>query len=170
MKYFTKEWHGGGWNGYQLEQTRDAYFRRLEAIRLNFPPQVSKLATEVDLQSGLIKRVRYVNKRPQSLFLSLRCGGIFQGYQDLDLEYQNVAISDEDLASLELLADIEHVEMLADEVDFGPPGNFVHRILFSDYDDIEIGFSSVAIRRSRIGRRSFEKDPVPFEVVSKFES
>jgi hypothetical protein len=170
MKYFTKEWHGGGWNGYQLEQTRDAYFRRLQAIRLNFPKQVSKLATEVELQSGLIRRVRYLNKRPRSLQLSLRCGGIFQGYQDLDLIYENVVVSDEDLASLELLADIERVEMLADEVDFGPPGQFVHRILFSDYDDIEIGFQSVEINRNRIGRRSFEKDPIPFAVVSKFES
>ena len=49
MKYFTKEWHGGGWNGYQLEQTRDAYFRRLQAIRVEFPKDVALLATDVIL-------------------------------------------------------------------------------------------------------------------------
>ncbi|NND71206.1 MAG: hypothetical protein HKN43_06475 [Rhodothermales bacterium] len=170
MKYFTKEWHGGGWNGYQLEQTRDAYFRRLEAIKLTFPQDVSRLATEVDLQSGLIRKVRYRNHRPWSLQILLRCGGVFQGYQDLDLEYNNVIVSEEDLVSLEMLADIDRVEMLVDEVDFGPPGKYVHRILFSDYDDIEIGFGSVSIKKSRSSRRSFEKDPVPFAIVPAFTS
>lgn len=166
MKYFTKEWHGGGWNGFQLEQTRDAYFRRLEAIRLGFPPAVSKLATEVDLQFGLIKKVRYRNRLPYALYLSLRCGSVFQGYQDLDLTYIDVDVSDEDLVSLELLADIEKVEMLADEVDIGPPGQFVHRILFSDYDDIAIGFRTVSINRERSSSRSFDKDPTPFAIIS----
>lgn len=166
MKYFTKEWHGGGWNGYQLEQTRDAYFRRLQAIKLNFPPSVSQLATDVDLQSGLIRKVRYRNRRPRALYLSLRCGGLYQGYQDLDLEYKDVVVSDEDLVSLELLSDVERVELLADEVDVGPPGKYVHRILFSDYDDIEIGFRDVAIRKTSMPSRTFTKDPLPFAVIS----
>lgn len=166
MKYFTKEWHGGGWNGFRLEQTRDAYFRRLAAIRLSFPDAVSRLATEVDLQNGLIKKVRFRNRRPYLLYLSLRCGGAFQGYEDVDLVYHDVVVSDEDLVSLELLAEIRGVEMLADEVDVGPPGEYVHRILFSDYDDIAIGFRTVGIQKKpSIGRR-FAKDPTPFAIVS----
>lgn len=166
MKYFTKEWHGGGWNGFRLEQTRDAYFRRLAAIRLSFPPVVSRLATEVDVQDGLIKKVRYRNRRPYLLHLSLKCGGPFQGYEDVDLIYSDVVVSDEDLVSLELLAEIRDVEMLADEVDMGPPGQFVHRILFSDYDDIAIGFKTVAIQKKPSHGRRFARDPMPFAIVS----
>lgn len=150
MKYFTQEW-AEGLEEDEAARVRGRYWARIDAIRAELSPEVRRLALEVNIHDGLVRRIEF-DRRSRRLTLALRCGDLQVGYSDVDLIYDDVDVDRLDRAALQAAAEDPRSEALYDEVDVRPPSRFVHLILFGcnvapfrPYREVEIDFSTLDV-------------------------
>lgn len=163
MEYFTRSWAWGDLTPEESEETRRAYWSRVESIAGRLPREVAELATRVDLHDAIIRCVR-VDRRAAGLWIELRCGDCQTGYFDAVLRYSGVPLDETDLASLEERARDPETEVLYDEVDVDGDGRLCHRFLFCPEGELEIRFTSFSLSRQKKDRRI---EPRPEDVYSE---
>jgi len=88
-----------------------------------------------------------MDRAARSLTISLRCGDLQVGYFDVDLAYADVDLNLLDPGVLEAIATDPKTELLYSEIDLGPPGRFVQRIIFWSIPmrQIEFAFGNVKV-------------------------
>ena len=160
MNYFTKEWVSGTLPDEEWEKAHVLYLEYIESILPRLSSSVAKLAKEINLHDGLIRKC-IIDRQAAKLNLILRCGNLQSGYSDISLHYSNVEFSMEELTTLAELTRSRQVELLYDEVDLNESSYFVHRLLFSSLDEISITFAQLEIKKENQPNRSlsFEGDP-----------
>jgi len=118
----------------------------------------------VNLHDG---RFRAATLRSPSgvLEMHLRCGDLQVGYFDLDLTYRSVNLSEAEVAELAAAVNLPETEVLYDEVDLGPEGSFVHRLLLWPRGELVIPFADLALRRRPTRSRRFRAPTPRFNAV-----
>jgi len=135
---------------------RDAYWRNLALLAPRLPPNVHKLATEVNLHDALIVQF-LVSRGCSELRTRYVCGDLQTGYLDLVLVYSGVLMAKLNTVLLKEIADDPSSEALYDEIDTGETGIFAHSVLFRPYREIKIIFEDVAIHSRALANRGRPK-------------
>jgi hypothetical protein len=161
MKFFTREWANGELPDDEWAETAAAYRRHLDLLLPSLPESVARLAREINLHDGLIRRVS-VDRRADELVLNLRCGDLQTGYFDLDLVYLGVDLSSVDLVTLANCARDPETELVYDEVDLDAQENYLHRILFGPAGEVSIPFSRLQVECTAQPDRSFPPVDDPY--------
>jgi hypothetical protein len=147
MKYFTEAFAFCGLTDEQCLAAIEAYAARIEDIKSQLSPELSKLATStVNLHDGLIRHVA-LDRPARSLSLGLRCGDLQVGYFDVDLVYADVDLNLLNSAVLEAIATDPETELLYNEIDLGSARRFVHRVIFwpTPMREIEVVFGRLQV-------------------------
>jgi hypothetical protein len=136
MRFFTldryHEWYRrGSWVG--LKRALREYRSHLRAAQL--PDAARSLASLAGTDDGLLVEGVYAPRR-RELTLTLRCGDVPRGYFDLVLNYREADLAPAHEATLARIARttlddsrFSH-DLFIHEVDLGPDGRLVHRLLW----------------------------------------
>jgi hypothetical protein len=141
LKFFTKEWLRGERDDEELYAAYSEYQAHLKTIRDSLTTVLRTLFS-YRLHDGLVKTV---NRRiPENeLFVTLIIGDLQVGYQRLDLTYRNAELTQSDLEMLVRASRTEKIEILEDEWDLSDSRKFIHRLIFSTHQEIEIAFDDI---------------------------
>ena len=144
MKFFTRSWCDGDMSDADAEGVQQRYQDHLARIVPRLSDPVRRLATEVNVHDGLIRRIQF-DPSSKTLCLELRCGDLQVGYFDLDLVYGEATLTPDDLDRLDRLASDAEAEALYDEVDILGDA-YSHRILFWPSLEVEIEFRALTLQ------------------------
>ena len=169
----------------QQQAVRQAFHDHNERIRPLLPPPLQRLQ-ETDLNDGLIRSLR-IDPGKRTLQLCLLCGDLQQGYFDLTLDYQEIALTPQETSLLCLIAHEESAEIYWDEIDLEEGGGspvFIHRLLWNTYistwpdrvagecyvnstltPEIELRFSGLEIEIIPRPNRQFSRVDNPITIV-----
>lgn len=129
---------------------------RLHVEELGLPRRLRELARR-NLRDSRLRRI-VVDRRTRQVILFLRHGpdasgngahngrgpGEGEGFRDLEILYHRVDLDRLDAGLLETRAADPDTAILADEMDRGEDGLFVHRLLFHPDGEIELSFRDAA--------------------------
>lgn len=164
MKYFTRGLAGGEFTDEESEAVVAAYHRHLQEITPRLPPELVRLATEIQLHDAVIDRVR-INRAAKTLNLSLLGGDLDQPqYCLVELAYSGAGLGDGPVEVLRRCARDRETTILDHEIDIDPrDGTFEHRILFDPEGEISIWFDRMTLnvtprpdRRVQLGAEFLE--------------
>jgi hypothetical protein len=141
LKYFTRQWRHGDCSDHESEATVAAYRAHIDRLLPRLPQSLKTLVQDVSLHDGLIVRGD-LDRRRDTFSLELRCGDLHVGYFDLELRYRGVNLGRLDVALLAKQARDPGIEILYDELDVVSEDRYLHSILFSTDDEIQIEFST----------------------------
>ena len=150
MRFFTREWATGELTDEEYDAAFPAYASALAALDL--PSDAARLA-ETDLHDGILERLSSDDSR---LSLSFITGDLQQGYFSTLIVYSGCVPSTQALEKLRAFVGQPRIELLYSEVDRDGE-SFMHRMLFSTYDDVEVRFTSVDTTQSGRADRSLTK-------------
>ncbi len=154
MKFFTPEWATGELTDEEFESTEDRYSDYLSD--LNLPAKVLSLA-KADLHDGLMERV---HEAAGTLTVTLVCGDLQRGYFETTITYEDPLAWGANVTLPQFAAKGSDLEVIEHEVDRLDSG-FVHRILFSSYEETEIAFSSASVSQRFRESRQLKSDTSP---------
>ena len=154
MKFFTPEWATGVLTDEEFESTEDRYSDYLSD--LNLPAEVLSLA-KTDLHDGLVERV---HEASGTLTVTLVSGDLQRGYLETTITYEAPLAWGANVTLLQFAAKGSDLEVIEHEVDRHDSG-FVHRILFSSHEEIEIAFSSASVSQRPRESRQLRSDTSP---------
>lgn len=147
MKYFTRGWSSGEHDDDEAERMREAYSRRVAALRPEMSQSLAELVTAVSLHDALVDRVLW-DRAARRLQLELICEHQPKGWVGLRLVYCDAQVSDRTLDILAERARDRRTQVLYDEVDLEKDGLWVHRILFWPEGEISVYFTSLELTRA----------------------
>ncbi len=156
MKYFTEEWAYGDMSDAMVDKTCSDYLQHIENLLPFLPKSIAILARDTNLHDGLIKHC-IINYSECNMNLVLRCGDLQVGYFDLNLSYLGVDFKKSNILNLRKLTKDPNTGIGYDEIDKIRTNIFIHRILFWNYKEIEIVFSSLELERIPKSCREFKK-------------
>ncbi len=78
MNYFTPAWHSGELSIEECESVSRAYRAHVKGIVPKLPEPLGKLATQISLHDGLIRKV-LLDHCDERLTIKLRCGNLQVG-------------------------------------------------------------------------------------------
>jgi hypothetical protein len=104
------------------------------------PQSALRLATEVSLHDGLLRRAHCSS---HSLELLIRAGDQQRGYFDARLFYGDASVHPDDARFVEASAGRRDIELLYDEFDSETERRWVHRILFWPYHEVSVTFATL---------------------------
>ncbi|PCI91631.1 hypothetical protein COB11_08285 [Candidatus Aerophobetes bacterium] len=162
MKYFTEDWHTGKLTDSQTNKSLKEYSQHLDTIYNDLPFVLKALSRNLPLHDGRILSVCYHSSNRK-----LVLNGIFG---DLEIGYFSLRISYLELFSfesnyLEAIKEKPFLEILSDEIDITVDSQYLHRILFSSYDEIEIQFSSLSIELSEADSKDYKKQKPKIDII-----
>ncbi len=137
----------------------EAYARHLEGMRGRFGDHVVELATLPGVDDGLIVEVHH-DRTARTMTLTLRCGHLKMGYNDLAITYQGADIDDLDdlvlarLARSTIDASDHDADVAWHEIDVTEDGRIEHRVEFHVYGqrDVEIAIRCTRLEWERVPR------------------
>lgn len=137
MKFFTEDWATGELSDEEFDAVPTRYAEYISALEL--PTDVLAL-DRTDLHDGLIENV---STSGDSAVVKLVTGDQQQGYFTTEISYVVRDLFVAESLSKFVDADIELLHTEVDRIDSA----FVHRLLFSTYEHVEIPFESVVVRQ-----------------------
>jgi hypothetical protein len=139
MRFFTRPWHTGGLTDAEFDACIPAYQAHLNQIAPHLTPHLHAFIYTINLHDGQMHHVR-IDHDHRSIAVTIRCGDLQQGYQDVVITYTDVALDQVDRTILALAASDPKMEILADEIDLISTGAFRHSFLFAPLHEITIIF------------------------------
>jgi hypothetical protein len=152
MKFFTKAWATGELPDEEFEAAIPLY--RTYVASLALPDDAGALEA-TNIHDGMLERL---NCTTSELSLVLITGDLQHGYFDTTITYLTNGLAASTVESLRSFVGRTDEELIYAEVD-REGTDFVHRLLFSTYEDLDIPFKSVAIRQSPRGFRERPERP-----------
>jgi hypothetical protein len=143
LRFFTQAWHRGELPDEKPDSVLRAYQAHIEAISSALPRGAVRLATDVSLHDGLLRRVRCDSR---SLELMIRAGDQRHGYFDAQLSYGGTEVTQEDLRFLQDSVGRRDVELLYDEFDLLSEHRWEQRMLFWPYREITVMFETLGLQ------------------------
>jgi hypothetical protein len=129
------------------------------------PASVRQLASAINLHDATIQRIE-VGTSDGRLRVILAIGDLQRGYYDLCLDYRGVSLASLDRHQLKELATGPEVEVLYDEVDTSGD-EWVHRLLFWPYRDLDITFADLALSTTPRTESSRHQGPGAYAELPK---
>jgi hypothetical protein len=156
MKFFTRQWCDGELSDEDADAMPTAYRAHLIALRSRMPATLRAFAQGINIHDGRVRGIALDRTRAR-LTISMRCGDNQVGYFDLDITYSGVSLREADRLALRKLGRKTDIEALHDEVDVSSPGAWVHRMLFSDYQEVSVAFEHFGMRLEPMAGREFDR-------------
>jgi hypothetical protein len=125
----------------EVEQVREEYQAHLARFVPTLPDDLQRLARDVNLHDGRIRRVASTSG---TLEVLVRAGDLQTGYLDVLLLYGSAEVLEADQHFLENAAGRRDVELLYDELD-SSDGRWVHRMLFWPYHEVSVRFAALKL-------------------------
>jgi len=155
MKYFTNKWFDENTSDDELDAIRNSYWDSLKKTSNKFSNHLNNLAFNTNLHDGIIYRI-ILDKKNSKLDLFIRIGDLQDGYEDLQIKYQNFSLDKLSKNMLKDIIDKKDLEILYDELSL-KNGGFLHNLLFSNHKEIKIFFSSIEISKKKFEDRSINE-------------
>lgn len=159
MRYLTPALVHGDIEGEQAKHIWQAYEAHLNKLWPHLSPDLRVLA-KTEIHDALIRRI-VLDHSAHELVLELRCGWVKVGYFDLNLHYRGITLSDANTEVIRMAASCPASEVKAQEIDRGPNGEYIHRLLVAvnddNDDDVMICFRQLEMENIARTDRIFEE-------------
>jgi hypothetical protein len=149
MNFFTRQWLSGQLPDTEYEKVVPSYWEHIK--RLDLPVEIQQLV-ELNTHDGIILEAIH-DADHEEFILKLRCGDRYAGYFDAELSFSKVAISQEDLTTLNEVGKANNIELIYDEVDRSELGCLEYRLLFSNLVEAKFMFEQVSISVNPVADR-----------------
>ena len=160
MKYFTKEWCFGDLDDDVVEERLEKYREYIKNIYSGLPFVLKILAKDLNLHDGIIKKITYSNTK---FMLEGIFGDLQIGYFFLKIKYLNIfPIFNSHLISV---FKNKTLEILSDEIEIVQEGHYIHKLLFSTKQEIEIAFKDLAIEIRSSSPQNYKKKLCKLKII-----
>jgi hypothetical protein len=144
MRFFTRAWHRGDLSDEETELVRLAHQEHMAALVPTLPLSLRQLASATNLHDAQIHGIT-LDKEGARLRIDLIAGDLQRGYFDVAIEYHETEIGRLDTVALRQIATLPDRQVLFDEVDRLETGQYVHRMLFWPYEELEVTFGTLGL-------------------------
>jgi hypothetical protein len=161
MKYYTKDWCFGKLSDEEIEKMDQKYNFYINKIYSKLPFTIKLLAKEINLHDGIVKKIK-LSPRINVLFLEGIFGDLQTGYFSMEIKY--IDIKEIDSTTFAGLKD-KKIEILSHEFEAVSDKRYVHRMIFSPGDELEIVFSDISINIQNLEPTAYKKSECSFDVL-----